>query len=536
MYYDNLKSNTMESIDILTSVLRDYPYFVLRKEIDHGYDLYKKEVARIKNYYLQYRRGVKFYTEGTSGDYTPSDIRFRESATLINKQARFMFSRSPEIFIQPSDVESEEEKNIAEQYQKLINEVLKQSKFNRRLLESAKDCLVGCRVACLVDMSEYGGIKVHFYNSLQFYYEMDYGEDELRKFVSFEMVTRSLSNADKRYLVNRYEKVNDTVRMSSILYDGTGRMIEEVIPEKETDLTYIPAVVIVNDGLLEDVGGVSEMEALADLESGYSRLANSDVDSERKGMNPIRYTVDMNPSTTASLPSGAGAYWDLQTNQNIDNAHPSVGTLAPQMNHTEAVKTTLDRIKTSMYQAVDVPNISEETMVGSITSGKALEALYYPLSVRCDEKLKTWIPALEFIADTILDYAKLSQNFVIGFYMLEQFGDIQARVKVQQHYALLADETEEKNIDLNEIMNNTRSRKSYLKKWRKEEFPTDAEVEDELMQIAVELTMFDTMSPNVTVQNELSKQGTQQEVDENMEKEETQSKLESDEGIQAGDS
>lgn len=535
MYYDNINSDTNESVDIITSTLRDYPYFVLRQEITNGYDLYKKEIARIKNYYLQYRRGVRFNTEGTSGDYVASNIRFRESATLINKQARFMFSRSPDIFVHPVNLKDEDEKDISEQYQKLIDSVLKKSKFNRRLLESAKDCLIGCRVACLIDMSEYGGIKVHFYNSLQFYYEMNYGEDELTKFVSFELINRSSSNMEKRYLVNRYVKENEKVTMSSILYDGMGKVIEEVIPEKEIDLNYIPAVIIVNDGLLEDVGGVSDMEDLSHLESGYSRLANSDIDSERKGMNPIRYTVDMNPNTTDNLPSGAGAYWDLQTNQNMDNAHPSVGTLAPQMNHTEAVKTTLDRIKTSMYQAVDVPNISEETMVGSITSGKALEALYYPLSVRCDEKLKTWIPALEFVASTILDYAKLSPDFVTGFYTLEQFADIQVRVKVQQHYALLADETEEKNIDLSEIMNNTRSRKSYLKKWRKEEFPTDDEVQEELMQIAVELTMFDTMSPNAQVQSELDRQETGEIVDDNLEKRDTQTKLENNLGNQAGE-
>lgn len=66
--------------------------------------------------------------------------------------------------------------------------------------------------------------------------------------------------------------------------------------------------------------------------------------------------------------------------------HPLVGTLAPALNHTEPTKAILERIKSDMYGQLEIPNISEETMVGTITSGKALKALYYPLQVRCDEK------------------------------------------------------------------------------------------------------------------------------------------------------
>lgn len=516
----------------VTRALASFPYFVLKKEITAGYNLYTRELLEIKQNYLDYKKGAEFYTEGSSGDYQPSNIRFKIAKTLIDKEARFMFSQTPDVTIQSVDTSEEQMKQV-EQYQRLIDKVLKDKKnnFPKTLLQSAKDCFIGKRVACLIDFSEEDGIQTHFYNSLQFYYETEYGSDRLTKFISFENVNQTKSTQERLYLVNRYEEKDGTIYMSSILYNGTGKEQEIVIPEQAIQLDYIPAVVIINDGTLEDKRGVSEIESLTEYESGYSRLGNGDIDSERKGMNPIRYTVDMNSRTTKNLSSGAGAYWDLKSEQNQNEVHPMIGTLAPNMNHTEPVKVTLDRLKTTMYNEIDMPNISEETMAGTITSGKALKALYYPLQVRCDEKLKTWKPAIEFIAEAIIDLAVLNKVEVTSMYVLTSLDEVQYNIEVMENYALAEDEEEEKNSDLAEIAANARSRKSYIKKWRRSEFKTDAQIDEELMQIAVENNMMDSMSMNTQVQTELNKRGTSDKVDENIEMVQIEKVLEGTEGI-----
>lgn len=511
----------------VTKALASFPYFVLKNEIETGYNLYTRELLEIKQNYLDYKKGAEFYTEGSGGDYQPSNIRFKIAKTLIDKEARFMFSQTPDVTIQSVDTNEEQMKQV-EQYQTLIDKVLKDKKnnFSRTLLQSAKDCFIGKRVACLVDFSEEDGIQTHFYNSLQFYYETEYGSDRLTKFISFENVNQTKSTQQRLYLVNRYEEKDGTIYMSSILYNGRGKEQEIVIPEQAIELDYIPVVVIINDGTLEDKRGVSEIASLTEYESGYSRLGNGDIDSERKGMNPIRYTVDMNSQTTKNLSSGAGAYWDLKSEQNQNEVHPMIGTLAPNMNHTEPVKVTLDRLKTTMYNEIDMPNISEETMAGTITSGKALKALYYPLQVRCDEKLKAWKPAIEFIAEAIIDLAVLNKAEVISMYVLTSLDEVQYNIEVMENYALAEDEEEEKNSDLAEIAANARSRKSYIKKWRRAEFKTDAQIDEELMQIAIENNMMDSMSMNTQVQTELNRRGISEKVEENLEVIETQKTLE----------
>lgn len=511
----------------VTRTLVNFPYFVLKNEIETGYNLYTQEIKQIGQNYIDYKKGAMFYTEGNGGDYQPSNIRFKTIKTLIDKEARFMFSQTPDVFIQAIDID-EESVNKAEQYQTLVNKVLKDRKnnFSKMLLQSAKDCFIGKRVAYLVDYSDEDGIQVHAYNSLQFYYETEYGSERLTKFISFENVNQTKSVNQKLYLVNRYEEINNKIYMSSILYNGLGSVQEVVIEEHETLLEYIPAVIIVNDGTLEDKRGVSEVQSLVEYESGYSRLANGDIDSERKGMNPVRYVVDMNSQTTKNLSSGAGSFWDLKSEQNQNNVSPMVGTLAPSMAHTEPLKVTLDRLKTTMYGELDIPNISEETMAGTITSGKALKALYYPLQVRCDEKLKTWKPAIEFVIEAIIDLAILNKNVVISTYVLTGLDEVQYNIEVMENYALAEDEEEEKASDLAEIASNARSRKSYIKKWRSSEFKTEEQIEEELLQIAIENNMMDSMSSNVQVQTELDRIGTNEVIENNVEDVQTIQSLE----------
>jgi hypothetical protein len=515
----------MDSKNVSVSVstaLPSVPYFVLSNEIETGYSVFQKELLDIFKFYRIYKEGARFVAQGTNGDYVASNIKYKIAKTLIDKEARFMFSKTPDITIKGDSVEDVQKEQI-EQYQKLIDKVLKKSKFNKNLLQGAKDCFIGKRIACLTDISEDDGIIVHFYDALQFYYETEYGTDRLTKFISFENVQESKSRTDKRFLVNKYEDVKGTIYMSSILFDGAGKTINELIKLTETDLKEIPVVIIFNDGTLHEKRGISEIEDLKDIESAYSKLANADIDSEGKGMNPIRYTVDMNHETTKGLSSSAGSYWDLESNQNMDEPKPMIGVLAPQMNHTEAVKETLNRMKTTMYGMLDVPNISEETLVGSITSGKALRALYWSLEVRCDEKLMTWIPALETIVNHIIEIALRNPEIVKSVYGITDMNQIEYDVLIENNYALMDDEQEEKDTDMAEINANAMSRKSYIKKWHPE--MTGEQIDEELMQIAVELNMFDSLSMNQQVQSKLDDIGIETEVDDNIEDETIQNNL-----------
>lgn len=479
----------MSGVEVLTA-FNKIPYALLNQEVsDNALDV-RKEMTEICQYYKVYKKGQEFSVEGTNGDYVPATLRYKMVASLINKEARFLFAEAPDIVIEAKGdvgMVSQEAKDNLTAWNDLLKSILDTNKFEKILIQAAKDCFIGKRVACLVNFNDEDGVTITFLPATQFIYETKIGnQNVLTKFVCFIVVKDSTQQAVKRIFKKKYTLEDGVVYLEEGLYDGAGRPVskEEYEPTEKQPikLDCIPAVIMVNDGLTGDGLGESEVDLLRDYERYYSKLANGDIDAERKSMNPTKYAIDMDNRSTANLSSSAGSFWDLQSDQNLDKPNPQVGILESGMSYSEALKTSLDRIKTVGYEQVDMPNITLETMTGAITSGKALKAIYWPLIVRCKEKMKMWGPQLSAMVRIIVQGALQYPNTIVK-YVDYPMVPVAYEVNISQNTPLPEDEIEEKNMDLSEVQSNVMSKKAYMKKWRG---LTDDEVQEELIQMAKE--------------------------------------------------
>lgn len=472
------------------SAFRRIPYNLISKELGEYSDEFLADLGKIMKFYSIYRNGADFFAEGSNGDYVPSDLHYKMAASLIDKEARFLFSETPTITVVRKDSNAKLTEDISDNLDimnELVQSVLCDNNFSQAILRAAKDCFIGKRVAVLVNFNEDDGITVSFIPSTNFLYEYDMSMRKLLKFVAYVIVKDSSKLSDRIIFEKRYVVEDGKVLLEENMYTGTGVLVENVTSLQPIELDEIPAVVILNDGLLGDIDGESEIENLSEYEKMYSKLSNADIDSERKSMNSIKYTVDMDSKSTENLSTAPGAYWDLGSDQSLDSPKTMVGSLESSMSYSGPLQTTLDRIKTTGYEQVDMPNITLQSMQGAITSGKALKAVYWPLIIRCKEKMKTWAPHLakmvRFIIDGSILYPGCAQKYVQQLPF-----EMQYEVEVEQNTPLPEDETEEKSIDISEVAAYLMSKKSYMKKWRN---LSDEEVEDELTQIAYEKNLIE---------------------------------------------
>lgn len=477
------------SVDVIVA-RQEIPYSVIADDLSEaGKNSYYSEVEKILQYYETYKQGQEFTPEGSNGDYVPSMLRYRKAASIVNKEARFLFASPPTFTVNANDtaVEMRAPNTILQDF---LNSVLNKNNFNGKLLKAAKDCFIGKRVALVLNFNETTGISITFLNAFEFVYEMaGDNNEELTKLVTYYNMEDTLHKQSQRWFKKVYTLEQGIVYVEEKIYDGLGVELEEVTPKKKTKFTYIPAVVILNDGLTGETRGESELGYLIDYESEYSRLANADIDAGRKGMNPTRYTVDASVGSTEGLSISPGSFWDIQSDdEKAVDRQAKVGLLEPSMNYSSALKTTLDRLENTMYGELDVPNINSEQLQGVITSGKTLKALYWGLIVRCDEKMLSWGPALQFIAEAILDGGRLYPNCIKKYTLESSLPNVQYEVKVENNYPLPEDVAEEKDVDLSEINAQTMSRKSYMKKWRG---LSDKEADEELEQIKREQDLFE---------------------------------------------
>lgn len=499
------KTLNEESSKAYLSVYNRIPYALIREESGDDATEVFDEIREICMYYKIYKKGKEFNVEGTNGDYVPARLRYKMAATLVNKEARFLFAEQPDITVeQKGDLEefTDDTKKALTIMNELVKTILDKNNFQDILIKGARDCFIGKRVACLINFNEQDGVTLTFLPSVQFLYEVrPTNHRVLEKFVCFTVMKESKTNSIKRIFKKKYTleqtENGEKVFLEEEIFDGSAKPIEKVTPKCEIKLDFIPAIVFINDGLSEELKGESEIESLMDFEEWYSKLGNADADAERKSMNPTKYLVDMANNSTKNLSTAAGALWDLGSDQNLENPNVLVGLLEPQMHYSEALKTTLDRIKTAGYEQVDMPNITNESLSGVITSGKALKAIYWPLIVRCKEKMKMWGPNLSLMAEMIIKGAEAYPN-TIKKYTSETLIPVEHVIEVSQNTPLPEDEIEEKTMDLAEVEANTMSRKTFMKKWRG---LTKSQAMEELNQIALERQIIEDSSFGGSVSN-----------------------------------
>lgn len=481
------------STEVLTAFNR-IPYALINAEVEGSTKETLDELTEICKFYKVYKKGASFNVEGTNGDYVPARLKYKMAASLINKEARFLFAEPPDIKVEAKgDVgkTTQEAKDALTVINDLIKTILDKNMFEEGLVKAAKDCFIGKRVAGLVNFNEEDGVTVSFLPSTQFVYETKVGNPNvITKFVCFIIVKDSRDLSNKKIFKKKYVLENDTVYLEEAMYDGAGKLLEQITEYQPTLMPMIPVSIFINDGLTGEDEGESEIETLKDYEEYYSKLSNADIDAERKSMNPTKYTVDMDNRSTKNLSTAAGALWDLGSDQNLDNAHPTVGILEPGMNYSEALRTSLDRIKTTGYEQIDMPNVTLESMQGAITSGKSLKAIYWPLIVRCKEKMKMWGPQLSNLVNIIIQGSLVYPNCITQ-YTNDVIVPVDYEIHIEQNTPLPEDEIEEKNMDLAEVESQVMSKKSYMKKWRG---LTDDEVQEELEQIALERQIIEDSS------------------------------------------
>lgn len=481
-------SNQNASVKSQKYTIAQLPVSMMSAELEGIYgSRVLAELNELIDYYNIYDEGMEFAL-ATNPDYIPSTLRFKIIKGLIDKEARFLFSKPPDIVVKVPVVQGVDEtksKEYASILQKFLNDVLKRNHFNRQLIQALRDCLIAKRVVGTVNFDDKKGININFAPALEFVYETDPDDtSRITKLVLFFTTVDANDKAQQRIYRKKYTiGENGKCHIEETIFDGMGNE-KETLFDKDTKFDRIPGEVILNEGLTGDLSGESEVEWLKDYESMYSRLRNSDIDALRKSMNPIKWSRDMSTESTKNLSNAAGAFWDLQTDpvSASQGKTGDVGVLETNMAYSSALNATLEGIKSMMYEQLDVPNVSPEALRGIVSSGKTLKAIYWGLIVRCDEKMLTWRPALESLARTIIEGAWLYPD-AAKKYSPVPLPHVDFEIVVDNQYPLPEDEQEEKQTDLAEVSGNARSRKSYVKKWNG---LTDTEADQEIIQMAKE--------------------------------------------------
>lgn len=409
-------------------------------------------------------------------DYTPTKKKTNYIKKLIKEEARFLFGKAPTFTVK---VDEDSLQDQAEEINKYIRKLLKKNLFEDKLIKGARDCFIGKRIAIKLHADTITkSIRIMFVPSLEFVYEpFEDRVDELKKIIFFHQMNQEQDKSKQVIWKQKYEMIDSKCILNEGFYDGYGRLIEMISDNVDLKLSGIPAYVILNDGLSGDLKGESDVEELLDNAMVYNMLSSEDIDALKKGMNRTIYGIDVSPEASKNFKLKPGAYWDVETDPTAsEGKQAQIGTVETDFNYDARMENTLNRVKSDMHEVLNIPMINNVDMVGMMTSGKTMKALYWQLITRCEEKMKSWRPALEWMIAAILEMVE-----VYNIEKLPQLKDFE--VEVENQYPLQEDEDTEKTLDMQQVNTQVMSRKSYMKKWTN---ATDEIADEELKQIQLE--------------------------------------------------
>ena len=101
----------------------------------------------IRLYSLYDGDGQRWQVETKGLDYTPTVKVTNIIAELIGKEARYMMGVEPKLHIVPKEKDNQAAQANADVIGSWLTALLEEQKWSKKLLDAAKDCFIGKRVA-----------------------------------------------------------------------------------------------------------------------------------------------------------------------------------------------------------------------------------------------------------------------------------------------------------------------------------------------------------------------------------------------------
>lgn len=445
-----------------------------------------KEISELNEKYAIYN-GEQEWETNSNLDYEPTKKITNYIQKLINTKARFMFGKAPFFDLRPIKIESESSDtadDLTQAKEDLLADILKKNKFHSKLLKARKDCSIGGRVALKLWAKEGEGLKIIFSPAQEFFpiYDID-DVDIMEKVIFLYALNAKDKVEDQRVKKQTWELINGECILNEGIYDGKGFLIEELYKDYKTGLDFIPVIIIQNGGLTGETSGTSDVDLIWQSQDAYNKLSSDDLDALKFNLFPQYVAVDASEGSLENMTIAPGSLIDLQSDlaQAAAGRQAKLDVLETSFDYTAKFQDTIDRIKNDMYDLLDVPNISLEHLKGIITSGKSMKALYWGLIAVCEEDATEWVPALEQMVEYIFKIIS-----IYNLYDSRQLAEYETTLEIVRSYPIQEDIDTQKRVDMEEVVTEVRSRKSYMNKWGEYD-----DIDIELKQIQEEKQMLE---------------------------------------------
>ena len=400
-------------------------------------------------------------------DYVPSQIIDNKIKPLINKQARFMFGKKPDIIFTSLDKNN---KKDCEELRQYIDAILNASKFWSNTLKAFRLATVTKRVMLRLEANPGEPVRLYYYDINDFNYEVDHNDiNKLNKVILVKPVT--IEKETSKQLWNRYtyymKKVENKesscyLRIETFKADNLENPIE--LKEQDTGLSKIPCWIICNEQSIVNPYGLSDIKDLKPLQDSYNRRLSDFNDSLRFLMFGQTAIIDATEETVNACNIAPNSLMALKSiDDNDGNKQAKVQRIESNFTNAEPVKMYLKLLEDSMYEKLGIPK-SENLQ--QVPSAKSIKYMYTELVARCEEKWHDWEPIIRSMIRLVVEACS---KFKCYDDWKNEWDNLLYTIVLNKNYPIPEDEEDKKRLAMEEVKNNVRSHRGYIKDYSNDE-------------------------------------------------------------------
>ncbi|CAM3001423.1 phage portal protein [Hathewaya histolytica] len=407
-------------------------------------------------------------------DYVPSQIIDNKVKPLINKQARFMFGKEPNLLFKPLKDNSKE---MCEELRQYVDSILSANKFWSTTLKIFRLATVTKRVMLRMEANPGKPIKIYYHDINDFNYELD--PDNIGRLKSATLVKQDSSTIKKEtnnqiwYRFNYYMDKDELCHLKTEIFKGDNLEEPISVEETSTGLSKIPCWVIANEQSIVNPKGLTDIKDLRPLQERYNRRLSDFDDALRFLMFGQTAVIDATEDTVNSCNIAPNSLMALKSIEDTDsNKQAKVQRVESNFTSAEPVKMFLKILEDSMYEKLGIPRPEQ---LQSIPSAKSIKYMYTELVARCEEKWHDWEPSIRQLIRLIVEACSKLNCYSEWNH---EWDKLLYNIVLEKNYPIPEDEEDKKRLGMEEVNLKVRSHRNYIK-----ELSNDEDYEEHFKEI-----------------------------------------------------
>lgn len=437
----------------------------------------KEDRDKYSNFVQNDMLGQTWFLSEDKLDYIPSVVVDNKVSELIGKQARFFLGVPPYLLFKLKDNniggDNSHDKDKLERFRVFIDSILDDNQFWSNMLKAFRLATVTKRILLRIEANPGEDIKLYYHDVCDFNYRTDkQGRLVEVKFVTYigydETKEKEMFKRFTYFLVDNMRDETNTeikcrLKEEYFYHDDLENPFDE--SEVETIYSRIPAVVFINEPDLFEPSGKSDVTLLKGLQNQYNRKLSDFSDALRFQMFGNTTFIDATEETVNVCKIAPNSVFAVETTDEAKehNMQAQVHRTESSFSNAEPVMSYLQMLRDSMGDKLAIPKKDE---LKEVPSAKALKFIYNDLIARCHEKWQDWEPGIFTIIDLIIEScSKLNiyEDFQTEWLNLEY------TMLLKKNFPIPDDEEDAKRLAMEEVNNNVRSHRNYLKDYGTEE-------------------------------------------------------------------